>query len=155
AKTPSGFCQARRKFTSRPAKVAPSGCNPFAPNAERPFFPAPSEMARRSTASVWAQPGNAISWCRKSSSGAVRRNAGWPILERHGRLKRSLRSIVTAGCLERMEGLARSIGRFGNQGPKRLDFRPHEICECPHPWGLLHVAMHEQVVGRRQVDIVD
>jgi hypothetical protein len=54
-----------------------------------------------------------------------------------------------------MEGLARRNGRFANQGAKRLDFRPHEICECSHPRGLLHVAMHEQVVGGRQVDIVD
>ena len=38
---------------------------------------------------------------------------------------------------------------------KGLDFRRHEIGEGPHSGGVLHVAVHEQVVGHYQSDIID
>ena len=38
---------------------------------------------------------------------------------------------------------------------KQLDFRRHEIGEGAHSRSVLHVAVHEKIVGHNQPDIVD
>src|SRR5262245_20586386 len=37
---------------------------------------------------------------------------------------------------------------------KRLDFRRYEIGECPNSGSVLHIAVHEEVIGNNQPDIV-
>ena len=130
----------------------------FCPECGTPIYSSTIGDGPKVYGSVWGLRGNAISSCRKRSSGAARRSGGLPILGQLSRLKRSLRSIEAAGCLEDDSGRGRSArdgSLFADQRAKRLDFRPHEIREGSHPRGLLHVAVHEQIVRCRKVDVVD
>ncbi len=51
--------------------------------------------------------------------------------------------------------MSRVIGATRQKRAKGFDFRRHEIGERPHSGGALHVAVHKQVAGQYQSDVID